>query len=124
MARRPVFLNLLHIRLPVGAWVSILHRVSGGLLFLALPLAVWGLSHSLSGEAGYRRMAECAAHPLSRLVALLVVWAFAHHLLAGLRHLALDLHWGVCLPQARRSGFAVLLAAVLVTLFAAWSLFA
>jgi succinate dehydrogenase / fumarate reductase, cytochrome b subunit len=124
MARRPVYLNPLRIHLPVAGWVSILHRVSGGLLFLAVPLGVWGLSLSLSDESGFRRMADCAAHPLARLPLLLLIWAFAHHLFAGLRHLALDVHRGVDLQRARQSSIAVLLASGLVTLLAAWRLFA
>ena len=124
MARRPVDLNPLRIYLPVTGWVSILHRVSGALLCAALPLAVWALSVSLSGEAGYRRMADAAASPLVRLVVLGLVWAFAHHLLAGLRHLALDVHCGVAAARARQSSVAVLLASGLLTLAAAWRLFA
>ncbi len=124
MAKRPVYLNLLRIHLPLTGWVSILHRVSGALLFLALPFGVWGLSVSLSSVAGFRRMAECVAHPLARLFLLFLIWAFAHHFLAGLRHLALDVHWGVDLQRARQSSVAVLLAAGLVTLLAAWRLFA
>lgn len=121
---RPVYLNLLRIHLPLPGWVSILHRLSGALLFAALPLGVWALSVSLADEAGFRRMADAVAHPLGRLFLLLVVWAFAHHLFAGLRHLALDVDWGVSLPRARQSSLAVLLAGGLVTLLAAWGLFA
>lgn len=121
---RPVYLNLLRIHLPLTGWVSILHRVSGVLLFAALPLGVWALSVSLSGEAGFRRMADMAAHPLARLVLLGLVWAFAHHAFAGLRHLALDVHWGVDLKTARLSSLMAMFAAALVTLAAAWRLFA
>lgn len=121
---RPVDLNLLRIHLPLPGWVSILHRVSGALLFAALPLGVWGLSVSLADEAGFQRIADCIAHPLARLVLLALIWAFAHHLLAGLRHLALDVHWGVDLRHARQSSLAVMLASGLVTLAAAWRLFA
>lgn len=124
MAKRPVYLNLFRIYLPLGGWVSVLHRISGALLFVAIPLAVWGLSVSLSGEAGYGRMADCFAQPLPRLLLLLLVWALAHHGFAGLRHLALDAHWGVGLRRARQTSTAVLLATALVTLFAAWRLFA
>ena len=120
---RPVYLNLLRIHLPLTGWVSILHRVSGVLLFVALPLGVWALSVSLSGEAGFRRMADMAAHPLARLVLLGLVWAFAHHVFAGLRHLALDVHWGVDIRTARLSSLMVILAAGLVTLAVAWRLF-
>jgi len=121
---RPVYLNLLRIHLPLPGWVSILHRVSGALLFVALPLGVWLLALSLSDEGGFRQVKEWAAHPLAKLCVLVLVWAFAHHWFAGLRHLALDVHWGVDLKHARQSSLAVMLAAVLVTLVAAWRLFA
>jgi succinate dehydrogenase / fumarate reductase cytochrome b subunit len=121
---RPVYLTLFRIHLPLAGWVSILHRVSGAVLFAALPLGVWALSVSLSDEAGFQRMADVLAHPLARLVLLGGVWAFAHHVFAGLRHLALDVHWGMELKQARQSSLAVMLASGLVTLLAAWRLFA
>jgi succinate dehydrogenase / fumarate reductase cytochrome b subunit len=69
-------------------------------------------------------MADVLAHPLVKLAALVLVWAFAHHLFAGLRHLALDMHCGVTLRRARQSSLAVMLAAALVTLAAAWRVFA
>jgi succinate dehydrogenase / fumarate reductase cytochrome b subunit len=119
---RPVYLNLLRIHLPLPGWVSILHRVSGALLFAALPLGVWALSVSLADEAGFQRIADRVTHPLAKSVLLLLIWAFVHHLLAGLRHLALDVHWGMDLRHARRTGSAVLLATVLITLLAAWRL--
>jgi succinate dehydrogenase / fumarate reductase cytochrome b subunit len=121
---RPVYLDLLRIHLPLPGWVSILHRISGALLFAALPLGVWTLSVSLSDEGGFQRVRDWAAHPLVRLCVLGLIWAFAHHLFAGLRHLALDVHWGVDLKHARQSSLAVMLAAALVTLIAAWRLFA
>ncbi len=121
---RPVYLNLFRIHLPLAGWVSILHRLSGALLFLVFPLGVWALSISLSDETGFQRMADWMTHPLSKLCVLLLVWAFAHHLLAGLRHLALDAHWGVERNQARRTSVAVMLLATMLSLLAAWSLFA
>jgi succinate dehydrogenase / fumarate reductase cytochrome b subunit len=124
MPRRPVFLDLVRIRLPLPGWVSILHRVSGVLLFLALPLAVWALSLSFSGEAGFHCVQAWIAHPLVRMALLVLVWAFAHHFFAGLRHLALDIDRGLELRSARRSSLAVLLAAGAVTLAVAWGLFA
>jgi succinate dehydrogenase / fumarate reductase cytochrome b subunit len=123
MPQRPVYLNLLRIRLPLTGCVSILHRLSGGLLFLAVPFGVLGLSQSLSDEAGFRRVAEWIGHPLGKLFLLILTWAFAHHLFAGLRHLALDAHCGLDLRQARRSSIAVLLASALVTLLFAGKLF-
>jgi succinate dehydrogenase / fumarate reductase cytochrome b subunit len=121
---RPVYLNLFRIHLPLAGWVSILHRLSGALLFLVFPLGVWALSVSLSSEAGFQRMLDWMAHPLSKLVVMLLVWAFVHHLLAGVRHLALDVHWGVERRQARQSSMMVMLLAALITVLAAWRLFA
>lgn len=121
---RPVYLDLFRIHLPLAGWVSILHRMSGALLFVSLPLGIWALSISLADEAGFRRMADTLAHPLARLTMLVMIWAFAHHFFAGLRHLALDVHWGVELKQARLSSLAVMLASGLATLLAAWSMFA
>lgn len=120
---RPVHLDLLRIHLPVGGWVSILHRVSGALLFLAFPAGVWMLSTSLADEAGFERMAAWLGHPALKLVVLALTWALAHHLLAGLRHLALDFHCCVARDCARASARAVLLASAALTLAAAWRLF-
>lgn len=123
-APRPVYLDLRRIHLPLPGWVSILHRVSGALLFLALPLGVWALSVSLADDAGFQRLADGLAHPLARLALLGLIWAFSHHLLAGLRHLAMDADWGGDLKSARQSSRIVLFVSGLVTLLAAWSLFA
>lgn len=121
---RPVYLNVFRIHLPLAGWVSILHRLSGVVLFLAFPLGVWVLSVSLAGEPGFQRTAEWVTHPVIRLLLLLLIWAFTHHLLAGLRHLALDVHWGVARNAARLSSWAVMAATGLLTLFVAWRLFA
>lgn len=121
---RPVYLDLFRIHLPVGGWVSILHRVSGAILFLGFPFGVWALSASLSSEAGFQRLSDWLGHPFSKLLVLLLIWAGVHHLLAGLRHLALDVHWGVARGRARASAMAVLVVAGGVTALAAWRLFA
>ena len=121
---RPVYLDLLRIHLPLPGWVSILHRVSGALLFAALPLGVWALSVSLADEAGFQRIVDWMAHPQTKLFLLILIWALAQHFFAGLRHLALDAHRGVDLRRARQTSIAALLASGLVTLLAAWRLFA
>lgn len=122
-ATRPVYLNLFHLHLPVTGWVSILHRLSGALLFLLLPLMVWGFALTLSGEVGYARAVAWLSMWSAKLLALVLVWAFLHHLLAGLRHLAMDSHWGVSLISARLSSWAVLLATGGVVVLVAWGLF-
>lgn len=121
---RPVYLNLFRIHLPITGWVSILHRLSGAVLFLSLPLAIWLLSKSLTSEAGFAAVRAWLALPLAKLVVLGLVWLFALHFFAGLRHLALDVHWGVTLTAARRSSVAVLVLTGVVSLVAAWRLFA
>lgn len=121
---RPVYLNLFRIHLPVTGWVSILHRASGAGLFLMFPVGVWALARSLSDEAGFQQVAEALAHPLVKCGLLILFWAFVHHLLAGLRHLALDMHWGVQRNQARLSSVLVLTLSGALTAYAAWGLFA
>ena len=114
---RPVYLNLLAIRQPLPAIVSILHRISGMLLFLiGIPLALWGLDASLRSPDGYGQFATAMSHPLAKLVALALLWSTIHHLLAGVRHLLLDVHVGVDLASARRSSAAVFVLALVATL--------
>lgn len=118
--RRPVYLDLLAIRQPLSAIVSILHRLSGALLFLVgIPLLLWGVQASLETPETFARFEAVAAHPLGKLVALGLAWAYLHHLLAGVRHLVLDLHVGLDLPSARRSAVIVFVLGLLLTLLVA-----
>lgn len=121
--KNPVYLNLFRLHLPIMGWVSILHRLSGALLFLLLPLMVWGFALTLSGAAGFARVVAWGSTPFAKLLTLALVWALAQHFFSGLRHLALDSHWGVQLKSARRSSLFVLLATGGVVLLAAWGLF-
>jgi succinate dehydrogenase / fumarate reductase cytochrome b subunit len=112
---RPKFLNLMAIRLPLPGWVSILHRVSGFALFLLLPLLLWLLDNSLHSRSSFSRFQELAAQPLMKLVLLGLLWSFLHHLFAGIRYIAMDLHWGVDLPKTRASSMAVLVVSLALT---------
>lgn len=115
--RRPVYLDLLAIRLPLPALVSILHRASGALLFLVgIPAVLWGWQASLGSQEAYARFVAALSHPLAKLVAIALVWAYLHHLFAGIRHVVMDMHHGLDLPVARRSSAIVLVLALLVTL--------
>jgi succinate dehydrogenase / fumarate reductase cytochrome b subunit len=117
---RPVYLNLFAIRQPLPAIVSILHRISGALLFLiGIPLALWGVQASLASPEAFARLRVTLDNPLAKLTALLLAWAYIHHLLAGLRHLLLDAHVGVDLPSARRSASITFVLAILLTLVVA-----
>lgn len=113
----PVYLDLLAIRQPLPAIVSILHRASGALLFLVgIPLALCALEASLGSPDAYASFATLLGHPVAKLVALVLLWATLHHLFAGLRHLLLDLHVGIDLVPARRSSAVALVLALLITL--------
>ncbi len=117
--RRLKFLDLRLIRLPLTGWVSFLHRVSGALMFLALPVMLWALQCSLHSAQTYAGLAALLRHPLSKLALLLALWAFLHHLCAGVRFLAIDAGFGVKLAQARATSKWVLLLSLGMTLTAA-----
>lgn len=121
--QRPVYLNLLRLHLPITGWVSILHRLSGALLFLLLPFMVWGFTLALSSEVGFARVTAYLATPFAKLLMLVLVTGLAQHFFAGLRHLAMDAHWGMALKSARVTSLIVLLATGGVALLAAWVLF-
>jgi len=119
---RPKYLNLrallFEIRLPLPGWVSILHRVSGALL--VLPFAAWllyMLDRSLVSEQSFQAVNSYLDLPLVKAGMLLFIWAYCHHLCAGLRFLLLDLNRGVELPAARRSSMAVLVVSLALTAF-------
>lgn len=119
--KRLRYLNLLAIRLPLPGVLSILHRVSGVVLILALPLALALLHYSVESAAGYDSVVNLLAHPLSKLVVWGIIWAFLHHLCAGIRYLLLDFHIGVQLAAARRSaGIAFAVSIALTLLFGIW----
>ena len=113
---RPKFLNLLQIRQPVPAIVSILHRISGAALFLFLWAFLIGLQRSLASPESFRDVQGLFGHPLVKLVTLGLIWAYLHHSFAGLRHLGLDLRLGIQLPGARMSAYAVLILGFGLTL--------
>ncbi|HWV16969.1 MAG TPA: succinate dehydrogenase, cytochrome b556 subunit [Rhodocyclaceae bacterium] len=105
---RPKFLDLLAIRQPLAAIVSILHRISGALLFLALPalIAMFGLS--LESPAGFERAGQLMLQPMIGIPLFGLAWAYLHHFCAGIRFLLLDMHIGLDKVGARRSAVAVL----------------
>lgn len=113
--KRPKHLDLLRIKLPVPGIVSILHRVSGALLFLLIPVLLYLLQRSLASPEGYAAVAAFFGHWPVKLALIGVIWAFLHHLIAGLRYLALDLHYGVELQPARASAKAVLAVSLVLT---------
>ena len=112
---RPKYLNLLQIKLPVPGLVSILHRVSGAVLFLFIPFLLVLLELTLESPASFLRFKAVLTHWAVKLLVIGLVWAYLHHLLAGIRHLALDLDYGTELPAARAASTAVLVTGIALT---------
>lgn len=118
---RPKYLSLpallFEIRLPVPGWVSILHRISGALLFF--PFVAWVLyllDKSLGSEQGFDYVRnQYVALPLVKLGILVFIWSYCHHFCAGIRYLFLDLDKGVDLRTARITSWIVILAGLALT---------
>lgn len=114
--KRPKHLNLFKIKQPLPAVISILHRISGALLFFpGIPLLLCSLQMLLESEQGFDALRDYLHNPMIKLMLLLPVWFFSHHLFAGIRHLASDLHIGMTLTQARMSSLLVVAMGALLT---------
>jgi succinate dehydrogenase / fumarate reductase, cytochrome b subunit len=116
LKKRPKHLALHLIHLPLPGFVSILHRASGVLLFLALPLLLWTLQYSLRSNETYTFLAWMLNHTASKLFLLLLLWAFLHHFCAGIRYLLIDLHCFADLKGARMSSKVVMAVSLALTL--------
>lgn len=116
---RPKYLSLaallFEIRLPLPGWVSILHRVSGAVLFLAMVWLLFLLDRSLSSEAGFDSVKRQASFPLVKAALLLMIWCYCHHFCAGIRFLFLDIHKGVDKDTARLTSIIVIVAGLVLT---------
>ena len=136
-SKRPEFRNinafsdLPTYRLPAAGWVSILHRISGVLLFILLPFIMWMFDKSLSSEISFARFRSAFTAGLwifpaffVKLVVLALIWAYLQHLFAGLRHLWMDLsHAAVGKEIGAKSAQAVLIASLLLTVVLGAKLF-
>ena len=108
-------------RLPPAGVVSILHRISGGLMFVLLPFIIWLFDASVTSEISFERFASAFVAGLGwlpgwfiRLVALALTWAYLHHFIAGVRHLWMDATHSVSKQQGHSSALITLgLSAVL-----------
>jgi len=105
---RPIFLDLTRIRFPVTALVSIGHRVSGVMLFLSMPWVFYLFDLSLQGPEGFARASAILSQPFVKVLLIPYAWFLSHHLLAGIRHLLLDMEIGVERESARLGAVAVL----------------
>ncbi|HSX94507.1 MAG TPA: succinate dehydrogenase, cytochrome b556 subunit [Hydrogenophaga sp.] len=125
------FTDLTTYRLPAAGWVSILHRVSGLLMFLLLPLIVWLFDTSVSSEISYERFASAFAGGIGfvpawflKLVVLALIWAYLHHLIAGVRHLWMDVsHDAVSKQFGKTSAVVTLVLSIGLTVVLGAKLF-
>lgn len=112
---RPIFFNLFQMKLPIGGWVSIFHRVSGAALSLAVPLVLYVWMLSMRSPDDYAAVVDFLSGWFGFLILLGLVWATLHHLLAGLRHLGFDIGLGEEKLLARKTAWIVLVAALGLT---------
>jgi succinate dehydrogenase / fumarate reductase cytochrome b subunit len=123
---RPKYLSLtallFEIRLPLAGWVSILHRISGLLLFVAAAWLLFILDRSLASEEGFDAMRRTVGLLPVKFALLALIWAYCHHFCAGIRFLFLDLDKGVDLATARLTSIAVLLVSLALTAWLGWKL--
>lgn len=87
---RPVNLDIGTINLPVTAYASITHRVTGVLMFFASFLMLWALDMSLASEASFNHVASILGSPFPRFVAWGIASVLTYHALAGVKHLIMD----------------------------------
>jgi succinate dehydrogenase / fumarate reductase cytochrome b subunit len=119
--KRPVNLDLRTIRLPLPAIVSILHRASGVVLFLLIPLLLWMLQMSLTSAWTYTQLQDLLLHPLVKIVIFGLLASLIYHLVAGVRHLFMDAHIGDTKEGGRLGAKCVMfVSAVLIILVGVW----
>ncbi|HVQ03751.1 MAG TPA: succinate dehydrogenase, cytochrome b556 subunit [Burkholderiaceae bacterium] len=123
-------IDALQYKLPPAGWVSILHRVSGGLMFVLLPLIVWLLDVSLGSEVSYERFSNAFIAGIGfvpafllKLIVLALIWAYLHHFIAGVRHLWMDATHSVSKQQGRISAIVTLAASGVLTVLLGAKLF-
>lgn len=116
--QRPVNLELNTIRLPASAIASILHRISGVIMLVTLGFLVWLFALSLSSPEGFAQASDIVAYPLVKFVVWGILTAIGYHLLAGLRHLVMDLGYWEELVSGNIS------AKVVIALGVVWSVLA
>jgi len=132
---RPVYRNI-HVtqivgyRLPPAGIVSILHRVSGALMFLLLPFVIWLFDVSLTSEISYERFTSAFVAGVGflpgwfmKLVALALIWAYLLHFIAGVRHLWMDMTHSVSMVQGQYSALVTLGASGVLTVALGLKLF-
>ena len=120
-SQRPVNLDLRTIKLPITAITSILHRISGIIIFIGLVFMLYALSVSLGSEEGFADMKATLTSPLAKLIAWGILSALLYHLVAGVRHLIMDAGIGETLEGGKLgSKILIAISVVLIVLAGVW----
>ena len=114
-----MFFKLTQIQMPVGALTSIAHRITGVVLAIGIPFCFYALHLSLDSAQSYERLTRMANTGLFKAALIVFIWALSHHLLAGMRHLLMDIGIGSHLASARRSAWGVNVGGVAMALLVA-----
>ena len=118
---RPVNLDLSTIKLPITAYVSILHRVSGVIMLVGILVLLWMLDLSLASAEGFAFLQEVLDSPIAKLILWGVLSALAYHFVAGVKHLIMDLGVGETLEGGKLGAkIALAFAAILIVLAGIW----
>lgn len=115
--------ELSNYRLPPAGIVSILHRISGFLMFALLPVVLYLLQLSLRSEMSFAHFQGIFSHWFTKLVILALVWGYSQHFCAGVRHLLMDVHVAIEKDSARKTAKSVLVISIIVTAVVALKLF-
>lgn len=116
-------LQIIRYRLPAAGMISILHRISGALMFLLLPFVLYLFDQSITSEISFAYLQGYASHPLVKLAILALAWAYLHHFCAGIRHLVMDMHIGLSKEGAAKSAKIVFAVSLPLTALVALKLF-
>jgi succinate dehydrogenase / fumarate reductase cytochrome b subunit len=108
---------------PPSAIVSILHRISGFVLFLALPFLLYLFQQSIVSEISFAHFSGIVSHPFAKLVILGLSWGYLHHFCAGIRHLFMDNHMALDKDASQRTARYVLAVSLALTVLVALKLF-
>ena len=120
-SKRPVNLDLRTIKLPVTAYTSILHRISGVILFVGISIMLYALDKSLGSEEGFAAVKACLTSPLAKLVTWALLSALLYHLVAGVRHLIMDAGIGETLEGGKLgSKIVIAVSVVIIVLAGVW----
>lgn len=115
MKKRPVNLALWTIRFPLPAITSILHRISGFVLFLAIPLFLALLAGTLASEESFQRIQTCFAHPVTKIITWLLLSALMYHVVAGFKHLLMDVGVGETLTSVKITSILTLVISITIS---------